>query len=287
MHISKDLREWLAQNMALGCSPEQIVESLVSGGYAPDLAQRIVKFAFSKGGLGGAQAEEVDQATPKAHAVPQPLRAPLESGASRIELPDRTVSVVFSLQQPSVLLVKDFLSEAECQGLMEQARSKLERSRTVNRATGDNDVHPSRTSEDTYLPDSSSPLVTAVCKRIAAFTRWPVQNGEDLQVLRYGIGAEYEPHYDYFDLKDPSTANILKRGGQRVATVILYLNTPEAGGATVFPHAELEIAATQGHALFFSYASPTPETRTLHGGTPVAAGEKWIATRWLRQAKFS
>lgn len=288
MHISRELREWLAQSMALGCSEEGMIDGLIGGGYDPDLAHRIVAYAFSRGGLlpPEAEAEAAADAGGPEHEVPQPLPIALASGASRIVLPDRTVSVVLSLQKPRVVLVKDFLSDEECDGLIEQARTRLERSRTINRETGSNDVHPARTSEDTFLNNGSTPLVRTICARIAAFTRWPEQRGEDLQVLRYGIGAEYEPHYDYFDLKDPSTRKILKRGGQRVATVIMYLNTPQAGGATVFPQSDLEIAASRGHALFFSYSTPTPDSRSLHGGTPVVAGEKWICTRWLRQTEF-
>ena len=59
-----------------------------------------------------------------------------------------------------------------------------------------------------------------------------------------------------------------------------------AGGATVFPDIGLEVAAIRGHACFFSYDRPDPVTRTLHGGTPVTAGEKWIATRWMRESPY-
>ena len=44
------------------------------------------------------------------------------------------------------------------------------------------------------------------------------ENGEGLQVLHYGVGEKYEPHYDYF-LDEFNTKN----GGQRVATVLMYL----------------------------------------------------------------
>jgi prolyl 4-hydroxylase len=27
-------------------------------------------------------------------------------------------------------------------------------------------------------------------------------------------------------------------------------------------------------------------TRTLHGGAPVLEGEKWVATKWLREGAF-
>ena len=80
----------------------------------------------------------------------------------------------------------------------------------------------------------------------------------------------YEPHYDYFDVTDPGTAKLVATGGQRVATLITYLNTPDAGGATIFPDLGLEVAPIKGNAVFFSYDRPVADTLTLHGGTPVA-----------------
>jgi prolyl 4-hydroxylase len=121
---------------------------------------------------------------------------------------------------------------------------------------------------------------------MAALMNWPLENGEGLQVLRYGPGAEYKPHYDYFDPAHSGTPLILKRGGQRVASLVCYLNTPEHGGETVFPDVQLEVAPVRGNAVFFSYDRAHPATRTLHGGAPVVAGEKWVATKWLREGHF-
>ncbi|MDO8372927.1 MAG: 2OG-Fe(II) oxygenase, partial [Polaromonas sp.] len=89
-----------------------------------------------------------------------------------------------------------------------------------------------------------------------------------------------------FDPAEPGTASILERGGQRVGTLILYLGEPEAGGATVFPDIGLEVVPQRGHAVFFSYDQPDASTMTLHGGAPVLAGEKWVATKWLREHEF-
>jgi prolyl 4-hydroxylase len=116
--------------------------------------------------------------------------------------------------------------------------------------------------------------------------QWPVERGEGLQILRYRPGAQYQPHHDYFDPARPGTPRILERGGQRVGTVVMYLNTPERGGATTFPDAGLSVGPTRGSAVFFSYDRPHPATRTLHGGAPVLAGEKWVATKWLREGTF-
>jgi len=112
-----------------------------------------------------------------------------------------------------------------------------------------------------------------------------LENGEGLQILHYGVGAEYKPHNDYFDASEPGGEVLLQRGGQRVATVVMYLNTPAGGGATVFPDGHFEVAAIKGNAVFFSYDRAHEMTRTLHAGAPVKQGEKWIATKWLRERR--
>ena len=86
--------------------------------------------------------------------------------------------------------------------------------------------------------------------------------------------------------RSPGTPGILKRGGQRVGSLVCYLNTPTKGGATVFPDVSLDVAPIKGNAVFFSYDRPHPMTRSLHGGAPVIEGEKWVATKWLREGRF-
>jgi len=67
---------------------------------------------------------------------------------------------------------------------------------------------------------------------------------------------------------------------------VCYLNTPTSGGQTIFPDVQLDVAPIRGNAVFFSYDRPHPITRTLHGGAPVLEGEKWVATKWLREGRF-
>ena len=185
---------------------------------------------------------------------------------------------------PRVVVFGDLLSADECAELIALARSRLARSETVETATGASAVNPARTSDGMFFEPGEFPVCARLEKRIAALLGWPLENGEGLQILRYGPGTEYKPHYDYFDPDEPGTPAILKRGGQRVGSLVCYLNTPEAGGATVFPDAGLEVAPVRGNAVFFSYDRPHPATRTLHGGAPVDAGEKWVATKqWMRE----
>jgi prolyl 4-hydroxylase len=184
------------------------------------------------------------------------------------------------------VVLGNLLSAEECDAIIESAKPRLARSLTVQTATGGEELNPDRTSNGMFFNRGQTPEVTALEERIARLVGWPVENGEGLQVLHYRPGAEYKPHYDYFDPDEPGTPTILKRGGQRVATLVMYLNEPTRGGGTTFPDVGLEVAPVRGHAVFFSYDRPHPSTRTLHGGAPVLEGEKWVATKWLREGEF-
>ena len=220
------------------------------------------------------------EALPPAAAVPEP------ASGTALQAGGRVVQVLASMTLPRAVLFGGLLDDDECRALVALARPRLERSQTVDGATGGNEVNAARTSEGMFFERGEGELVRRIEARIAELVNWPVENGEGLQVLRYRPGAEYRPHHDYFDPAHAGTARILQRGGQRVGTVVMYLNTPEGGGATTFPDVGFEVAPVRGNAVFFSYDRPHTSTRTLHGGAPVTAGEKWVATKWMREGVF-
>ncbi len=214
-----------------------------------------------------------------------PCPSPGDAGAT-LDGGDKWVEVVRRQHNPELVVFANLLTGAECDALMAAARPRLSRSLTVDTHTGNEALHPDRTSQGMFFERFENDLVQRVEARIARLLQWPVKNGEGLQVLRYRKGAQYLPHYDYFDPQQAGTPALLARGGQRVATLIIYLAEPEAGGATAFPDLGLQVAPRRGQAVFFSYAEPLPASLSLHGGEPVTAGEKWIATKWLRQREF-
>jgi len=195
--------------------------------------------------------------------------------------------VLSVMKLPRVIVLGGFLSDAECDQIVALAKPRMARSETVDNLTGGSEVNVARTSRGMFFERGETGVIDKVERRIAALLDWPVQNGEGLQVLHYKPGAEYKPHYDYFDPVHPGSATILQRGGQRVGTLVMYLNTPKKGGGTTFPDVGLEVAPIKGNAVFFSYDRPHPATKTLHGGAPVIAGEKWVATKWLRIGRFA
>src|SRR6186713_624441 len=275
--VTPELREWIVAQAAAGHSPEVVVEAMRVSGWEEGVARTALAAV-----LGEKAAASVAAAAP---ARPLPGRH-ISVERPRVPAGDREVEVLMAMSHPRVVVFGDLLSAEECAELIELASRRLSRSETVATRTGDSEVNEARTSDGMFFLPAEFPVCARLEARLARLLDWPLENGEGLQILRYRPGAEYKPHYDYFDPAEPGTPAILKRGGQRLASIVCYLNTPEAGGATVFPEAGIEVAPVRGNAVFFSYDRPHPSTRTLHGGAPVLAGEKWVATKWMREGRF-
>lgn len=277
--ITPELRDWIVQQAQAGQPPEAVLDAMRASGWDEDVAldaleQTLREFLASRA---------TAQALPPPMAVPEP---DLDGSPSTLDAGDRQVSVLAAMRSPRVVVFGGLLSDEECDEMVALARQRLTRSETLDNATGGTEVHAARTSDGMFFNRGEFELCLRIERRIARLVRWPFENGEGLQVLRYRPGAEYRPHHDYFDPVHPGSQAVLKRGGQRVGTVVMYLNMPAKGGATTFPDAALEIAPIKGNAVFFSYERPHPSTRTLHGGAPVIEGEKWVATKWLRESRF-
>jgi prolyl 4-hydroxylase len=287
--ITAELRRWIVAQTAAGHPPDIVVDAMKASGWEEAVAlaafETTMREHLAAAANGGVA--PIDDSAAAANSSARPLPGTtLAAGQPTLHAGDREVRVVMAMQSPRIVVVSDLLSAEECGELIALARSRLTRSETVETATGGSAVNAARTSDGMFFKPAEFPVCARLEERLAALVDWPIENGEGLQVLHYRPGAEYRPHYDYFDPAEPGTPTILKRGGQRVASIVCYLNTPEAGGATVFPDIGLEVAPVQGNAVFFSYDRPHPSTRTLHGGAPVTAGEKWVATKWLRESRF-
>lgn len=199
---------------------------------------------------------------------------------NRIESEGKTYPLAMRIRHPDVCLLSGVLSSAECLDLIQQATPQLDRSRVFVRASGEKGATSyARTSYQASLPYGTAPWIDRIYERCAALTRWPVEQMESMHVVRYGPGGDFGPHYDYFSIDAG-----VRRTRQRVATLLLYLNNPPNGGATSFPDIELEIFPQAGNMLYFSYVVASPDTKTLHAGVPLGAGEKWIATLFLTRA---
>lgn len=278
--ITPELRRWIVEQTRAGHGAAAVLQSMRDADWHEEVAARALH-----GALPAPLEPAAAQAPLLARHVPGPC---LGESPTRVDCGDRSANVLLAMERPRIVLLGEFLSPDECAALIADAAPRMTRSLTVTTETGDGlEVNAHRTSDGMFFQRGESPLLQRIEARMARLLNWPIVNGEGLQVLHYRPGAEYKPHYDYFDPAKPGTNNILARGGQRVATLVIYLNTPEKGGGTSFPDAQLVVAAQRGNAVFFGYDRPHPDTRSLHGGAPVIAGDKWIATKWLREREFT
>ena len=282
-YISVELRQWIVAQAQAGVAPEAVLEAMKASGWQEDIAIKALEET-----LRGHLSEQAAQAAPQNHEpLPVPVPdAPITDSPSKIRILDREITVLTTMKHPRVIVLGGFMSDQECDQIIALAGPRMARSETVDNITGGSEVNVARTSRGMFFERGETGVIDKVEKRIAALLGWPVQNGEGLQVLHYKPGAEYKPHYDYFDPVHPGSASILKRGGQRVGTLLMYLNTPKKGGGTIFPDVGLEVAPIKGNACFFSYDRAHVNTKSLHGGQPVIDGEKWVATKWLREREF-
>lgn len=177
---------------------------------------------------------------------------------------------------PEVHAFEAFFSPAECDYLIDTAEPLLRESLVVDPATGRMAPHPIRTSDGAIFPWVSEDLVvSALNRRIAAASGTQLSCGEPLQVLRYRPGQEYRPHSDAL----PAQTN------QRVLTMLVYLNADYSGGETLFTRTGLKFGGGKGAGLLFRNALPggLPDPDAQHAGLPVLAGEKYLASRWIRE----
>lgn len=204
--------------------------------------------------------------------------------------------------EPRAILYHNFLSKEECEYLINLAKPHMAKSTVVDSATGKSKDSRVRTSSGTFLNRGQDKIIRNIEKRIADFTFIPAEHGEGLQVLHYEVGQKYEPHFDYF-LDEFNTKN----GGQRIATLLMYLSDVEKGGETVFPaskvnsssvpwwdelsecaKAGISVRPRMGDALLFWSMRPDADLdpSSLHAGCPVIQGDKWSATKWMHVEEY-
>jgi prolyl 4-hydroxylase len=283
--LPTEWQDWLAGNVVRGCTDADMLETMRASGFDDHYARVAISVVRSMTERVQQQAPEMLAAATAAPYRADPLRLPQ---AARVRAADRDIGIGFALADPAIALLHDLLSAQECDRLIALSAGKLTRSSVLDRQTGGDEVSPVRTSAGTFFERGENAVVARLEQRIAALTGLPVEHGEPLQILYYRPGNEYLAHHDWFDPADPGSVEVLRNGGQRLITLVIYLNAVEAGGETRFPELGLDIRPHAGSAVYFEYMNAAGELdrRCLHAGVPVARGEKWIATKWIRQGPF-
>ena len=180
----------------------------------------------------------------------------------------------------SLYCVQDFMSLTECEELIKLIDKGRQPSGLLS-STADPEF---RTSDSCNLSPFDA-LVERIEDRICALMGIDKRHGETLQGQVYEVGQQFKPHYDHFMRGTVYWDEMMRQGGQRSWTAMIYLNEPAAGGETEFPTAGLTVSPRTAMLVLWNNMQEdgTPNPATLHAGRPVLAGTKYIVTKWFRE----
>lgn len=180
-------------------------------------------------------------------------------------------------------VLHNVLTLEECEEIIKYSKDKLFDSEVVGGKMKD-----VRNSQQYWIP-RDHPLVMSLYQKLSKFFNIPIENAEDLQVVRYLPGQYYKEHHDSCCDNNRKCIEFAQKGGQRILTVLIYLNNDFEEGNTYFPNLNLKVKPPVGSALvFYPLATDTNKCHplALHAGLPVKSGEKWIANIWFRERTF-
>lgn len=190
-----------------------------------------------------------------------------------------------AVEKPFVGVIQKFAGAAECRWLIDSARERLGPSTVFDFSSGAMRPDPRRTSRAAMFTFDQVDLVVEMIRaRISAALDLPLPHFEVSQVLHYAPGQQFHPHHDYFDPAAQGFQEEITARGQRIATLLIYLNDDFTGGETRFPSLGFNYRGGIGDAIAFASVDPDgrPNPLTLHAGLAPGSGEKWIFSQWVR-----
>jgi prolyl 4-hydroxylase len=182
-----------------------------------------------------------------------------------------------------LFVVRDVVSAADCAAFIEMIDADLSPSLLM----GPPPDPEFRTSQSCNL-DPHHPRVQMLEQSIRAVVGIQPELGETVQGQRYTVGQQFKPHWDYFLTSESYWPVQQLYGGQRTWTAMLFLNEPEAGGHTIFTEVGVTVRPRAGNLLVWNNLTPEGElnTRSMHQGSPVTAGSKYVITKWHRERRW-
>ena len=284
IRFAPQLGHWLTGNLDRGQAPSALAETMRQQGMEARAAEAILA-AYADARRRGVS-PPVDRVELPDDA-PGAVAARLPPG-TRIAAGDREIVVHMRIENPVCATLGNVLDADECRTLIEMARPRLAPSTLVDPATGQDIVSDKRTSWGMFFRREENEFIARLDRRLSLVMNLPLDNGEGLQVLHYPTGAGSEPHHDYLQPANAANRESIARSGQRVSTLVTYLNDVPAGGQTVFPVLGMATSPLRGNAIYFEYGDDLGrvDARSLHASAAVTQGEKWVVTKWMRNRHF-
>tara|TARA_B100000902_G_scaffold113736_1_gene114861 strand:+ start:971 stop:2332 length:1362 start_codon:yes stop_codon:yes gene_type:complete len=266
--MQKDLTQewlnWIFENIQRGCDKNDLLQTLLKEGFSQSQSKIALGLDLSADDL-----VEVKQSQEEAK----------EYSANYLISAKRIPDVSAEIYE-----VENFLSQDECNLLVNEIKSALRPSTIASEGEFDSTY---RTSSTCDLGNKNNPFLKEIDRRISDFIGIGASYGETLQGQHYTENQEFKAHTDYFE-----GSQLLEHDGgrgQRTYTFMIYLNEVEKGGETEFLRLNKTFSPTQGKALIWNNLNEdgTPNENTMHQAHPVEKGKKTIITKWFRQVSLN
>jgi prolyl 4-hydroxylase len=182
-------------------------------------------------------------------------------------------------------IINNIITEDEAKYIIYNASSKFDESTILGQVV-DHDIRKSKTA---WLHKNDDTVILTIMLRIANIVNLPLENAESLQVVRYEPNGYYKEHHDSCCDNTEICNDFIKRGGQRIKTVLIYLNDDFEEGSTYFPLLGKKYKPPKYSAIIFNPLAKNSNKchpYALHAGLPVKSGVKYIANLWFREGKF-
>jgi prolyl 4-hydroxylase len=252
---------WIWSNVARGCSKDGIFKILHENGFDNDTIRKELNYELSG---------ELDE---------------IESHLNITNLDHNRFFVANSRKVDSdrieLYILEDFLTEDECQRLIELMKTNLRPSTITNENEPDLYFRTSKTCDFTNIKDPlSEEIDTRICRTLGINPSY----SEGMQGQMYDVGEEFKPHTDCFAPGTEEFERYAGEKGQRTWTLMIYLNNVESGGETSFQNIGMMTRPKAGTAVFWNnlYPDGQPNPDTIHHALPVTAGYKAVITKWFR-----
>lgn len=184
---------------------------------------------------------------------------------------------------PRIVVYHNAVVNSEIEKVREMATPRLKRATVQNPLTGNLETATYRVSKSAWLKDFEDHIIRRISDRAKAMANLTGDTVEELQVVNYGIGGHYEPHFDHARKSDSNSFD--DDIGNRIATFICYLTDVEAGGATVFNVVGARVVPEKGScAIWFNlHRNGEGNVNTRHAACPVLVGSKWVMNKWFHE----
>ena len=182
-----------------------------------------------------------------------------------------------------IFIVRDALSEADCKILI----PLIDQDRVPSGLLSPSSDREFRTSESCNL-NPFNPAVAKIEAKITDIMGIEPNQGETIQGQRYAVGQQFKAHHDFFYEEADYWPEMVRTGGQRTWTAMVFLNEPAGGGETFFEKAGVKVTPRRGNLLAWNNldAIGAPNEFSMHQGLPVTAGVKYIITKWYRERRW-